>query len=456
MHLGHSGTSICGGASPEVKAFSSALRSGLKTALDKTYSKYRWSWRQFSNRPPYVSKALDWLKFYNVAVVPTDKDGGFCLVGNQALRRLLSEKLTKSGYVCRGPQQLHLDVAFARMRAAIMKIAAALDEPSFSSFYWFHTCQQELKTLCSPLKCTAKTHKEPMSLRLIHNGGGHPFRAIGKFLSSVMREELGNVKHLYGSTEALLAAIDKTQFHGSPRLVKIDIEDFFLRGEPDLLVTNASGHVPPNDLKLALEDALKTILTTQYVHCNELDAVFQCLAGSGIGMTLSADLANLVFSQVVEKRTIMKSVFRQAFDVQFYGRYMDDIIMVVGRKPSSHKNSLAGLMRILRKCCGGTYALKVEDISSSSVNFLDVNLMIPADFSVCPKLQWSLHRKATTQKVALHDSSFHDSRVHVSWPLAEMKRVAKRCSSYNVVYFVSRCVYFISFYSILLFRFVCS
>ena len=168
------------------------------------------------------------------------------------------------------------------------------------------------------------------------------------------------------------------------------------------------------------------------MHCNILNAIYQCLEGSGIGLQLSADLANLVFARAVESNSVLRECVRKRHGVQFYGRYMDDIIMVVEKKPAGHHEGVVGLLAAMRKLGGTIYELKVEEVSETSVSFLDVNLIIPDQFSSRPELQWSLHRKVTNQKVALHHASFHSTSIHRAWPLAEISRVIKRCSSYAI------------------------
>ena len=87
--------------------------------------------------------------------------------------------------------------------------------------------------------------------------------------------------------------------------------------------------------------------------------------GSGIGLTLSADLADAVFMHVMGKRSLFKEIFRDSFGIQFYGRHMDDILMIVEQRPTDHPRSVVPLMRLLRKLCSSTYSLKVEEVRNS-------------------------------------------------------------------------------------------
>ena len=88
-----------------------------------------------------------------------------------------------------------------------------------------------------------------MSLRLIYNGWSHPFKSVSTYLAGAMRKQLCNYTHIYNSTEALLAAIKRTEFVGDVRFVKIDIVDFDLRGSPEFLVSHAFSHVTDQELK---------------------------------------------------------------------------------------------------------------------------------------------------------------------------------------------------------------
>ena len=105
--------------------------------------------------------------------------------------------------------------------------------------------------------------------------------------------------------------------------------------------------------------------------------------------------------------------------------------MVVRKNPVTVQMRLVGALKCMRRLSSEVWKIKVEDISSTTIDFLDVNLYVPNPRSGQLGLRWSLHRKVTSQRVFLHHASFHAPSVHRSWPIAEMERVGRRSSSYR-------------------------
>eukprot|EP00973_Karenia_brevis_P018731 2568393-Karenia_brevis.AAC.1 len=53
-----------------------------------------------------------------------------------------------------------------------------------------------------------------------------------------------------------------------------------------------------------------------------------------MGSNSSGELADNHFLQSVELKTILRPSFRDKFGVKFYGRYRDDLLMILTSKPN--------------------------------------------------------------------------------------------------------------------------
>jgi hypothetical protein len=74
--------------------------------------------------------------------------------------------------------------------------------------------------------------------------------------------------------------------------------------------------------------------------------------------------------------------------------------------------------------------MRQNDVSSYSMSFLDFELIKHKHFDASGQLSFKLFRKPTSQAVPLGGDSIHADSIHKSWPIAEIRRIAKRCSNY--------------------------
>ena len=143
-----------------------------------------------------------------------------------------------------------------------------------------------------------------------------------------------------------------------------------------------------------MEETLRVIPESQFVHSDLLNAIYKCGTGSGIGLQLSADLANAIFAHVVGARTVLRPIFCGSVGIRFYGRYMDDILILINRQSAGLPKGIVGVMRSMKKLCGANYNLKVEEIGRS-LSLLDVEFCVPDSFCVGYGFQWKLHRNVS-------------------------------------------------------------
>lgn len=82
-----------GDAPPEIRAFSSQVRSLLMNNM-KAANKHIASTMSRSNTPEFARFAIQWASERNLELAQTDKDGVFCVIAIDVLCRWIREKLT--------------------------------------------------------------------------------------------------------------------------------------------------------------------------------------------------------------------------------------------------------------------------------------------------------------------------------------------------------------------------
>ena len=135
-----------------------------------------------------------------------------------------------------------------------------------------------------------------MCVRLLHDSGGHALSG----LASVVRHHIVGVtkslKHIMASTRDVTKILDTIQVRPSSRLVRLDVENFFMDAEHADLVSLICSHASLAPLK----EALNFMLLHQYVEFD--NQIFQVVKGSGMGSQASSDICDLAFHMQVESK----------------------------------------------------------------------------------------------------------------------------------------------------------
>jgi hypothetical protein len=161
--------------------------------------------------------------------------------------------------------------------------------------------------------------------------------------------------------------------------------------------------------KSLFKSALLFLLTNQFVISATQDCLYQCVAGTGIGLLHSADVSNCFFYAKCERHWRAEAMS----GVLLYGRYHDDIIVVAdGYAPLRHLHSE------LRRLSDGVFTIKCDEVASigCSLKYLDLCIEVRS-----PRLQLSaMQDKVVTP---LCPTSAHCPNVHKSWPSSICSRV---------------------------------
>ena len=174
----------------------------------------------------------------------------------------------------------------------------------------------------------------------------------------------------------------------------------------------------------AFRTAVDFVLSNQFVELDCLDLfVYKVVAGSGMGLECSGDISDVCFDRMVEKAYCNNKTVRERYHVEFYGRFKDDILVVLGGSKESRREFLEGMKKRSR-----FFKLKVESVNVDSAVMLDLTVSKGTRYKVSGCLDIAIHTKSTAQGAALSSLSRHVPSIHTSWPLSRLVHFQSVCS----------------------------
>jgi hypothetical protein len=124
-----------------------------------------------------------------------------------------------------------------------------------------------------------------------------------------------------------------------------------------------------------LKAALHDLLANQIVSFAGM--MFLSALGTGQGLIVSGDLSDSSLYQLCEASYACLKHIQVAHNVQFYGRYRDDILIIAKPGPLSR----AFIDGIIERC-RSIYPVSIEETSDTSIAFLDVTLFKGSSFAL--------------------------------------------------------------------------
>ena len=147
------------------------------------------------------------------------------------------------------------------MHAVLLVVQKAFDSKEDGLCRWFMNkirSNDATKYYCSKVLINIKTHKDPGSVvpRIIHSCVSHPYESVGRFIAKRMREYLNTLRHLYNTTDTMLADITAQTYPSTAKISKVDIKDFYMEGYASDLVIEAFEY----ETNMAVASAMKKLL----------------------------------------------------------------------------------------------------------------------------------------------------------------------------------------------------
>ena len=187
---------------PEVMAFTNSLRRRLIETLSSALQKQKGKTSWWNNTPVASKYAKAWLKRHDLKCMPTDKDGGFCLLTFQEYNQCLKEKLDPEIYT----EVPRIAFDFGNIINTFCRLVTKWAKKHNIKEAGKYAVQMARKASPEKMACkvvtTMKTHKKAgkVGLRIIHSSVGHPFAAFSKMVSKLLMDPLSKLSHLCEST----------------------------------------------------------------------------------------------------------------------------------------------------------------------------------------------------------------------------------------------------------------
>jgi hypothetical protein len=221
------------------KLFAETVSNAAKTAVFQARAKHT----RFGNRPPLLSAALQWLREAAVAPVPTDKDGGFCLVARSCLELVHKSTLDGTTYALVNSESLpSWESVMRTYRGLACEVEKLEETPQLAQLLCRSLrlankrCRERasseplspLEPCIRTLQVTVKTHKPPgeVSARDLHGGPSQAFESLARWVAAEVAATVPDSFLLQNSFQ-LVRDLKDAKFVPSIRVVTIDVKHFF-------------------------------------------------------------------------------------------------------------------------------------------------------------------------------------------------------------------------------------
>ena len=406
--------------------FCNRLHSMFFEAATRSISKSRGRRKQCANVCPIDKAAHAWLLHSEYTAVPTDKQGGFCLVRVSDLASAQSDILAGPWYRevsanTLTPEYWKNSLVPAYRR--IVKEIVDIDDRCTTSMLC-GSLAGGLDKFCSVLTHTVKTHKDPgkVGFRPVHSSCNHAFTGVMAWLNLITGVAISKHKHVLHSSDDLIRDLNTFRPVQDMVFVHWDLKDFFMQGSTDFLVFHSS-LVIPIKYRAVFRRALTFVLDNQYVRSRLIpNRLWKVVTGSGMGLKCSSNIADAAFLHAVELCGIGLAIRRsqERSGLIFYRRFRDNLLMVFHPNFVKIKSILCKLEN------SDPYTGEVEEASPGGVSYLDLNIHVDQKYHT---VLYSPNVKPTALSSVLSIYSAHPSSVHGAWLKAYLLRLRKNSAS---------------------------
>ena len=153
------------------------------------------------------------------------------------------------------------------------------------------------------LVTSCKSHKPPgaVKFRNIHSAPRHVVACLTMWSATQHREQLQQFPTLYRDTRDFIHNISALKAWPEHYFVRLDIEEFFTSGDPEILACDAAGLSEEGPRKRPLCEVDRFLLTHPFVASRRHPArLWREQKGSGMGMKNSGELSDATFAYLVD------------------------------------------------------------------------------------------------------------------------------------------------------------
>ena len=361
--------------------------------------------------------------------IRTDKDGGFVLVSKDVIAdecmRIFSDR---SMYKPLSPPSDFFEDIIGEYMGVVRQHIPVVVETEVEREQYLRSMFDAISPwscahVCSKLRFTVKTQKPigEVTWRGIHSSVGTPFHGGMRLITHLLKPSLSKLSHLVKDSSVVVDKLKSLVIPASAHFIRIDVKDFFMSGRHSEFVESCSRYVEEAWVT-AFREVLKFILASQFVASEFCPGcVYKVTSGAGMGLACSGEVCDITFYDTVESKVLSDLT---SFDVHCYMRFKDDILVVL----SCDRAQRLALINH-RKCFSRVWSLKVECISDTECQFLDLHISKGNQWRSTGHLDVRIFHKASSQHQVLAASSLHAPHIHKTWLRGMVTRAYRLCSS---------------------------
>ena len=248
-------------------------------------------WSNFSALDRLGFKSLDDAGW---KILPTDKDGGLCLVEPRDLTNLAEKAMMSSCYIQIQRSSINIDNIFKDYYRIIDDLPAEHFSVKERRHLKGALNGVGLAGMVGKVIFNMKTHKPAgkVTTRNIHASAGSPFKALGKVVAQRLALELSLHDHLYKDTPSFIDQLKKVKVDHDDFIWKIDVKEYFMSGDHDTLAEKAVMILHPQHRKAYRRAIVFSLHTSTLLASKSQTAFFQCCLGRGTGMNCSGEISD--------------------------------------------------------------------------------------------------------------------------------------------------------------------
>ena len=361
------------------------------------------------------------------AAVPTDKDGGYCMLKKSLLEQEKLKVMQAAWY-----REVPLSYFFKKEEVlepyllVVRNIFKRTGDAGLKRALLSGVAVHGDKDAICTLQVLVKTHKPAgnVKMRGIHAAPLHPLKPGMRFVAHCLRGFLSRQDHLVKDSHDLLRKVTSKRLSPNIRFYKGDVEDFYMSGVHGDL-KNLCMQAVDEDHRTDFEELVEVILSTQFIALNASPSrVWKTITGTGMGLLCSGEMSDTALCKLCEEGFISAPRTAQEFGLEMYYRYRDDILVGL----ASDSDTRVSFWHELKKRAA-FFRIKLDGMSDSEITMLDITFWKDEAFATTGRLQHRVHVKSTSVWTPLAPSSGHSGHVHRSWPAAQVARHRSLCST---------------------------
>ena len=264
-------------------------------------------------------------------LLPNDKEPGFSFLRHSETREIAISSLIPGSYT-----ETHFDeMQLPRLMKAYCSVAKRVGElhgertqSAALSSQWCEgaTAISQIRLLCKTTKCPGE-----VTFRCVHSGVSHMWTGLSAWLAHHLREKIARqLPHLLRDTKDFVDVLRCLHWQENMCMVKIDIKEFYMSGEPGFLSRACSELFcdETGDFQQLVAKAVDWLCRHQFVQSEFLiDLTYKVIRGSGMGLLHSGEVSDAGF-WVAAERWLLNTSGRRWCSITYWRRFRDDIFAI--------------------------------------------------------------------------------------------------------------------------------